>query len=780
MIAHVDCKTGRKQSLKEHCYNVAKICGQLSCPLKLRALSTLSGLLHDMGKGTQLFQSYLLIAAGFISGKAQRGSVHHAPIGALFVYRRWYSPDMDVPRKIAAQLLMLTIYGHHSGLMDVITPDGQNHLLDCMEQDTEALHYDEAVNTYLLDVCSFKRLDDLFSDAVLEVQDFLDKLNKSGVKDKVFMRGLLARELLGILVDADRLDSSCFVYGKSMHEVKNSPNWGEALKKLCDYLTNINRNGTINQIRARISEECEKATTGNNRLYRLSVPTGGGKTFASLRFALKYAQAHSLEIKRIFYVIPFNTILDQNAKDIKDVLGDTLRILEHHSNVVYLGENADEEYENYRHLTERWDGDLILTSMVQFLNCFFSADNSDARRVPHLSGSILIFDEIQSLPKKCTRLFENVIDFLTEFCGCLVVLCTATQPSLQFHLSPVELVPDVPKLFKELKRTRIINETQVARTYFEASKRAGELMQRYGSVLMIVNTKEAAHEMAERMKEEGFPTVHLSTDMVPAHRIKIIESIRRRDRGQPVFCVSTALIEAGINISFPCVIRSLAGLSSILQAAGRCNRNGELGEGNFGDVYIWLLSEERLRNLPEIATAQQVTYGILASDFVPDSPRGIDQYFENERRAFEKKVEYPIEALKSSLTDLFGSNKISRKMISEEKGTVFFPIPGAFHVVGEKFQVIDSRTKSVLVPYERGEEIITRLCASNNITEKTGLLREAQRYSVSLYENRFVNFCHEGKIQYDENSGVYILMKEYYSYETGVVDNSHAMDYLYI
>ncbi len=777
MIAHFDCKTGREQSLSEHSRNVSDLCGQAAFSLQMKALASLIGLIHDMGKATESWQRYLRISVGLEDGSATRGSVHHAPIGAIFVYKRWFRQDAELPLKTAVQIIMLTVYGHHSGLMDVITPDGQLQLLAKLEQDPEALNYNEAVDNFIRDVCPLSELDTCFADAVSEMQAFLEKLKSSTISDQAFMRGLLTKELFGILVDADRWDSSCFEYETDPKQGKAHPNWSNALDNLNRDLSQMDHSSMINQIRRRISDNCEQAAKGSGKLFRLSVPTGGGKTFASLRFALKYSALHSEDINRIFYIIPFNTILDQNAKEIRRVLGDTIRILEHHSNVVFEGESADEEIENHRLLTERWDSDLILTSMVQFLNCFYTADNSDARRLPHLTDSVLVFDEIQSLPKKCTRLFERAIDYLTEFCGCTVILCTATQPALEFHLTPFEMVPDVQVLFKELKRTQLIDETQRALSYSEASEKAINLVEQYGAVLMIVNTKEAARKMAELMKEFGVTTAHLSTDMVPAHRMQVIESIKNRDKNQPFFCVSTALIEAGIDISFPCVVRSLAGLGSILQAAGRCNRNGELGKEALGTVYIWKLRDERLGNLPEIATAQQVTYGILNSDFLPDSPEGIDRYFQNERNAFDCLSDYPITEPKAFLTDLYGKNTYSRKSIIDRQKSVFFPIPGAFRTVGERFNVIDARTMRVLAPFEKGEEIIKELCTVRDLKKMIHLLRESQQYSVSLYKNRFLDFCRNNRIRYVENSGVYILMKEYYSLETGVTDAPSAAEF---
>ncbi len=787
MFAHLDGLTGRGQDLADHSRHVSALCADAVRSVVLTAVATLIGLIHDMGKGTEAFQIYLRVSAGTEEGKASCGQVHHAPIGAVYAFRRWYQEKGELAEKLTAQIVMMTVYAHHAGLMDVITPSGETLLLEKMENPNEHLSIDEAVWNFHSEVADTAELDGLFRDAVIEIRGYLDRLNAAGVKKKAFANGLLIRYLLGVLVDADRWDSACFAYGEDPFRSSSSPDWNNILSLLNIYVSKLPNAGRIGEIRTGISDACERAAElspyVSDGLYRLSVPTGGGKTFASLRFALRFAALHPERIRRILYIIPFNTILDQNARDIREAVGDSVGILEHHSGVVFDEHASPGEIENYRRLTERWDCDLILTSMVQFLNSFFSSSNTDARRLAHLSGSVLIFDEIQALPKRCTQLFEQAVDFLTAVLHCTIVLCTATQPDLHFHAEPREMIPDTAGLFRELKRTALIDESRAALTFAEAAERVRELVGRYGSVLMIVNTKAAAREMGMLVKESGIPTLHLSTDMVPAHRLEIIDRIRNRDRSEPLFCVSTALIEAGINISFPCVVRSLTGLGSILQAAGRCNRNAELGDGVYGDVYIWSLNEESLKKLPEIEAAQQVTRGLLASAYEPDSPEGIGLYYRNERKDkdFAKLLPYPVTDPADTLFSLLGVNGKSYAEIPETRRSLgtFFPVPAAFRTAEDKFRVIDQDTISVLVPYKRGEEIITALCSLPGMDEKIRLLREAGRYSVSLYEHKFRKLRDELKaVRYLEDSGVYILDKAYYSLDYGVTDTPAAMDYL--
>ena len=590
-IAHIRKSDKTGQGIKEHSINTAELCKLAAANLHLENLAFLIGLLHDMGKCTQSFTKYLKIKTGIEVGSAIKGEVHHSPVGAIFSYERWYGSNSD--SNLTAQIIAMVIYAHHSGFMDVLKLSGESPLFHALNQNKNQIHYDEAVGNYLDIVVGVDMLDGLFKKSTEEICAVMSNLAVYKSRTYIIF-GLIAREMLSILVDSDRHDSACFEYGVDPFKSDPETDWKPSIEALDNKLLSLPK-GKLSALRGKISDACFSASKLNDKIFGLTVPTGGGKTFSSLRFALNYANLHQKE--RIFYIIPFNTILDQNAKDMRDALGDTLRILEHHSNVVFEDNCDEDEIENYRILTERWTGcDLVLTSMVQFLNCLYSSKNSDARRMCRLSNSVIVFDEIQALPKKCTVLFETAINFLTIVCDCTVVMCTATQPEMIFKLPMKEMLPDPASLYKVLRRTRLIDESKVALTTEAAIIKARDLIDRHGSVLFIVNTKRMAKAIYDGIKNTGVTAKYLSTDMCAAHRLQVLDEIKRHDRKKPLFCVSTALIEAGINISFPCVIRSLAGMSSIIQAAGRCNRNSELPEGQLGHVYICRLADENLRN----------------------------------------------------------------------------------------------------------------------------------------------------------------------------------------
>ena len=367
------------------------------------------------------------------------------------------------------------------------------------------------------------------------------------------------------------------------------------------------------------------------------------------------------DMRRIFYVIPFNTILDQNAGALRDALQNYEGILEHHSNVVM---DDEAEQSAYTRLAERWDSDIILTSFVYFMNTLYRKENTDARRMHRLQRSVIIFDEVQAIPQNCIRLFERAAQFLVRGLGCTAVLCTATQPSLA--LEGADIIQNAGALFQSLRRMEIIDETRPARTCEEAAQNALSLLREYGAVLMIVNTKKAAESVYQKVKDGAPANVHcfhLSTNMCPAHRMETLEELRALlKNGASVFLISTSLIEAGVDVSFPIVIRSFAGLPSILQAAGRCNRNGEQA---LGRVYVWTLSEEKLERLPFVQHGQALTADVMLmareerldlQDLVC-----IRLYFDKEQKLYgaegKRNVERSYPFKNTNLVELLGKNK---------------------------------------------------------------------------------------------------------------------------
>ena len=809
-IAHIRKTDGMMQPLREHCEHVGQLCAEAARPLRLAKTALLIGLLHDMGKATSEFKEYLQKAQK--DGEQAVSPHHHAATGAIFAYRRWFCGQDEPKRRRAAQIVMLCICGHHAGLMDCANVDGESNLIDTMEQAEEPLHYRDAVQWYCENVRNESSLDLLFEQAEKEMDDFLCPHDER-VLSKAFAVGMLTRLLLSLLVDADRWDSACFEYQNPLDEKPSCPDWKRLLAAFETYRENkLNDDSAIGRIRANISDQCFDWATNKPGIYKLSVPTGGGKTFSSLRYALRHAALN--DRSRVFYIIPYNTILDQNAKDIREALGDPTGILEHHSNVVLP---TKEEQDDYRRLTERWDSDIILTSLVQFLNACFSAPNTDARRFYRLTNAVLIFDEIQSLPKHCKTLFEQAVSFLSVYCGSTIVLCTATQPSLELVPEPLEMVADSQSLFDGMKRVRYVPQLQPPKPNETAAQELAALVSE-ASVLTIVNTKRTAQEVftqtVELLKNQGIHVVkpnatyddaaqiecraragendeilcvHMSTLLCPTHRKKWIEWIEAWLRmGRRVFCISTTLIEAGINVSFPIVVRSLAGLPSIVQAAGRANRSGEYG---IGTVYIWDFADEQLQYLPEIQNGCNAARVILTEvrDDTPDEPQQIETYFMMQKTQTDQYKDYPLDLRTMKLSgkgeitlySLLSENKKSRqntKYLSKATPLRFWQ---SFRMAYRAFEVIPSVTTAVIVPFQKeGKELIAALNGEQGMRERLFLLRKAQTYSVSLYDMTLKKLRERGAVWKIGDTGALALNSEFYDETIGVRIEPGEMEFL--
>ena len=386
--------------------------------------------------------------------------------------------------------------------------------------------------------------------------------------------------LFSCLVDADWLDTERFMDPK---RAADRPETFDDLHTLLGryhaHMATFRADTPVNKLRADILRAVLAKAQNAPGLYTLTVPTGGGKTLASLGFALEHAKAHGKE--KIIYAIPYSTIIEQTSKTLSDVLGER-NVLEHHAEAKWR-EDKDEIANPLRQLTENWDGvPVVVTTNVQFFESFYSAQSSRCRKLHNIVNSVIILDEAQKLPEKFLAPCAELLRRLVADYGCTVVLCTATQPDLSaFRLSgATELAPDVDGLYAALRR---VDYHLLGR--MEWPDLADRIAQEQGA-LCVVNTRQDARDLyAELTARKPGDTFHLSTWMCPAHRRDVITQIRGRLKaGTPTYVVSTSLIEAGVDLDFPAVFRALAGLDSLAQAAGRCNREGKLARGQ---VYIF-------------------------------------------------------------------------------------------------------------------------------------------------------------------------------------------------
>lgn len=806
LAAHVR-KDGKEQSLVVHLTEASQLAERFASKIGLPEIGKILGLLHDFGKASVQFQGYLRSKQGLISPDedgyvdAQRGEVDHSTAGAQLIFEKL--KDRGQEGKILAQFLALAIASHHSGLIDCLKPDGFNEFERRINKDKELTHLAQAKRK-LPDI---ERQLDKMLDQPIE-KKFFERLKETSEPNDSqstlpFKHGLLARFLLSCLLEADRLNTADFEYStnEAIRNYGNYVPWDTLIERLeakyAEYAQKTaqmppGRAREVNELRAQVAQACLEAAEKPKGIYQLTVPTGGGKTEASLRFALHHAKKHGME--RVFYIVPYITIIDQNADKVRDILETADErgkvVLEHHSNFV----PSDDTHKRHNLLAENWDAPIVFTTQVQFLEALFGAGTRDARRMHQLANSVIIFDEVQTIPVRITHMFTTALRFLTHDCGASVVLCTATQPPFDKTGNPYRelnipqenhIIQNEPELFQRLKRVEVHDERKPGGlTNAEIADLAEKALQEKGSVLIVVNTRPSALALYQEIKARqlGAAIYHLSTNMCPAHRIDKLDEIRDKlAKKEPVVCVSTQLIEAGVDIDFGAVIRALAGLDSIAQSAGRCNREGKREDG--GDVWVVNLREENLSPLPYIELGQTQANTVLnlfnknPADYDEDmlGLKTLEKYYANYFIRIKDELNYPVGPKDIGHDDnLF--NLLSRN-VHACKGQVDEPgLKQSFMTASKIFRVINSPTIGVIVPYGAGREIITTLCGDIDIWQKRELLKRAQRYSVQLYLGRngqFETLREKGAIHAirkdndEKDEEIYYLVPQHYNAELG-------------
>ncbi|MBI4685352.1 MAG: CRISPR-associated helicase Cas3' [Nitrospirae bacterium] len=806
-VAHRREKDGIIQSLSKHLKEVSEQAGKFASKVGLKEQGEVVGLLHDIGKASKEFEQYIKSAVGLINPDEEdyvdaaglKGKVDHSTAGAQLVYRELSLKGKE--NKFAAQILSLCIASHHSGLIDCISPDGKDTYSKRMVKEKEKSHIDEVFGK-LSDKARERIISRLHSKEFLQSLVSRLKALKSSHDSKEtlsFKCGLLVRFLFSCLIDADRLNTSDFeeLTLAKLRNYGEYKDWSVLIKRLNEKLRSFDAKG-INVERQKISQACYDFSEKPKGLYQLAVPTGGGKTLASLRFALHHAEKHKMD--RIIYVLPYTTIIDQNAEEMRKVLekkdkkGKYLDrvVLEHHSNLM-----PDKETARQKVLSENWDAPVVLTTNVQVLEALFGSGTRGARRMHQLANAVIIFDEVQTLPVKCVQLFNMAVNFLINNCGSTVVLCTATQPLLD-KIEPKsralsitaeqQMVPDARKFFDDIKRVEIYDKTKVGgRTVEEIKELAGQQVLKSGSVLVIVNTKTSARELYKQCKQiDNVETYHLSTHMCPAHRLDVLKQVKKcldPKNPKPVICISTQLIEAGVDISFGSVIRFLSGLDSIAQAAGRCNRHNEQYPA-LGEVYIINPADENIERLDDIRIGKEKTERLLdefknnpkrfANNII--SPEAMEQYYQYYFYQRAKEMNYPVSSKSAvrredNLFNLLSANKISvDEYVRINNKAPEIPLRQAFMSAAKSFDVIESVARGIIVPYgKEGKDLIDKLCAVMKIDKQYKLLRRAQRYSVNIFPNVLEKLQKQGAIlEAQIGSGVLYLDSRYYSDEFGL------------
>lgn len=791
-FAHVVPENGTTQSVTEHLAGTKEL-AEKNCPLRiLKNIVISEALLHDAGKVSEEFFAYMddILKNGEM---AKKRNVDHTSAGGRIL-------ENLIGKGPLFEFVSMAVYSHH-GLQDGIDMETGATLFEKRQEreiefETIQQRYFQIIDKNLLKQYLVAAHKDLMK-ICKQIKEFVCSTGEENCGNKEFYLGMFERLALSVLVDSDWTDTACFSQGEAhperITEEKTQDIWQESIQHFEDYMKYLNANGKIsplNVYRNEISDLCFKAAEEKHNLYRLTVPTGAGKTFSSLRFALYHAQKYHK--KHIIYVAPYNSILEQNAEDIRKAVGNEEFVLEHHCNIFYEDENKEMVYKK---LTERWDSPFIVTTAVQMLNTLFSGQKSSIRRMYNLCNSVIIFDEVQAFPVKGTELFNLAVNFLTVFCNTTVVLCSATQPSLAALrennlFGCVEMTGPSGKYADVFKRVEIEDKTDLVKGGMQPediSEFALKAFREYGSVLIIVNTRKCAKMVYEELKkscDEECELYHLSTNMCPKNRKDELDGIKHDLEPQSkknVICVSTQLIEAGVNVSFGCVIRSLAGLDSIVQAAGRCNRHKEL---EMGKVYIVKIAQEveRLDRLYDIKRAQSAAEKFLyyfkekpeAFGGSVDTEKSVTAYYrEYFHEAGAEPTKYPDRSYGTTLEDLLGKNNPGRSQYLRKHGSKEGTprMAQAFATAGREYKVIDEEAEvTIVIPYdeiaERAIDILEDRFTS--MREQKKAVRTLQQYSVGISEYLLKKL---GRAVHKINdTTVQVLSMDYYDKKEGILE----------
>ena len=595
--------------------------------------------------------------------------------------------------KATAELIAYAIAGHHGGLPD-------------MRRETGSLY--ERLK---------KTLDPLDSTWELEIRPDATDLWPEGFtlgKDRettAFQLSFLTRMIFSCLVDADFRDTECFytaAEGKTVD--RDWPTLPEIMDQLRDSLNGrlaeFDSKGKVNRLRREILEHVRTQADCSPGLFSLNVPTGGGKTLTSLAFALDHAKAHGLE--RIVYAIPFTSVIDQTAEIFRDVLGEGV-VLEHHSAIDETRFTQREGADKLRLAMEDWAAPIVATTNVQLFESLFSHRPSRCRKLHNLARAVIVLDEAQTIPLHVLRPAVAVLDELARNYGSSIVLCTATQPALKApdfkggFAQVRELAPDPPRLHQELARVTIAHEGTLS------DESLCDALTQTAQGMVIVNSRKHALDLFRQACEADIEgVVHLSTRQYAAHRRRILADVRQRlKKGRPCRLIATSLVEAGVDLDFPRVWRAEAGLDSIAQAAGRCNREGQRARA---DSIVTVFQAEEHPSPSELRQLAGDMQRIMSHHNDLLAPEAMEDYFQE---VYWRKGE--------GLGDDF-----LQKFKMSKHGTSF-----SFREVGESFRLIQSELLPVII--DREEEARNALRDLAHTEWPGGVARRLQPYVVQVY-----------------------------------------------
>ena len=696
-IAHVkkvsDNTWAAPHSLAEHLQMTAMKTGVFASKFQSGQWGEAAGLAHDAGKARAHWQRYLRLKSGYFDDEAHMegkpGKIPHAIYGAKLVEKLY--------GKGIGRILSYCIAGHHAGLPDWLGAEGAGR------------------SSLEFQLAQIGDLDSIGHSVTHGISS-----SKPPAPPWRFASGLdmslWIRMLYSCLVDADFLDTEFYM------EQDKSANRGsycsieELLDRLNGYYSQLERtseNTPVNRIRTSIRKKCTEMAQEAQGIFSLSVPTGGGKTLSSLAFALHHARKHGLD--RIIYVVPYTSIIEQNADVFRNALGRE-QVIEHHSSL-----DEEDSTPQSRLATENWDAPIIVTTSVQFFESLFAARSSRCRKLHNITNSVVILDEAQLVPVEYLSPILETMQLLVEHYHVSFVISTATQPAFGERVAG-------GKVFKGLKQMReIIGDCDTTRELYNSLRRVNielpnnlqtsssweeiaEALRQYDQVLCIVSDRKSCRELHALMPEGTF---HLSALMCGQHRSEVIARIKEKlAYNEQVRVISTQLVEAGVDLDFPVVYRALAGLDSIAQAAGRCNREGKLAE--YGRAVIFVAPRKAPMGI--LRKAAETTVNIMASIEQQDLI-GYDVFHKYFSELYWKANSLDSKGIISLLTPDRQDCGIS------------------FRTAAEKFRIVDdSHQKPILVRYGEGDHLIDLL---KHTGPSRGLMRKLQRYVVNVYDRDF-------------------------------------------
>lgn len=726
IISHVRPDDFAVQTNEDHQSGVARLAGEFASTFGMKDYGVLLGLLHDKGKEQDDFQAYIKKVSGLCPELIVRNHPNHAYVGALLA-KKLYPPFTP--------FLAYPIMGHHAGLYD----------------------YDE-YETILKE----KTIPSEVTDSQLSINLTPPVFN---VSPQLYEMNHLIRLLFSCLVDADYLDTEHFMKVEQSQLRGGKPSLA-ALKPLLDaYLEELSRKPTtpVNLIRNEVQRACLDAAEGEPGFYSLTVPTGGGKTLSSLVWAVNHALKYGK--RRIIIAIPYTSIIVQTAQVLRDIFG-AENVLEHHSNISFevladfQGENATNASMQMKLATENWDYPIVVTTNVQLFESLYASRPSQCRKLHNICNSVLILDEVQTLPTDYLQPIINALKTYQRQLGVSVLFTTASQPVLvgkhrgcnpSVKLEGIDKVTEIiPTDFRLHERLRRVNLhfDDVVSSYDDMARRISQ----FDRVLCVVNTRRDAAEIYNRLpKVDGEMTIHLSRMMCPEHVAETIVKLKEalRDVGQKVIrVISTQLIEAGVDIDFPVVFRQEAGLDSVLQAAGRCNREGSIP---LGDTYVFRLEKP----LPPGFMSRTNSARIDMMDAVEDkfSPEAMTAYF---GKLYGK-------------VSTFDKSRMAERL---EASTDFL-----FRTASEEFHLIDDNATSVIVNWRNGMDFVERLKEEG---PSYSLMKRLAQYSVNVRQNDLKLLMQAGALEEVLENIYAVSSPSFYDEHVGLVTTNQWIEETYI